>query len=147
MLYVVLTLFSVLFMGKSFSEEVAVKETQWDLRLIAYVLDDEADRDDLSAKVDMWRGELMERDVLLVCLGERQLDGYPSLDLSEEEKLLWRNVWQLGPDESYFVLIGKDGGAKALQKGDLNLRRFVLLIDSMPLRRAEMREEVAHAAR
>jgi hypothetical protein len=45
-------------------------------------------------------------------------------------------------DEAFTaVLIGKDGGVKLRQTGRLDLNRIFALIDSMPMRRQEMRQK------
>mgnify|MGYP005843435661 CR=1 FL=1 len=49
--------------------------------------------------------------------------------------------FRLTGTDPVFVLIGKDGGEKARQTGSLPLQKWFDLIDSMPMRQREMREE------
>ncbi|MBC2606635.1 DUF4174 domain-containing protein [Pelagicoccus albus] len=108
-------------------------------RLLAYVVSSEDEREALEATLESWEGELVDRDILLVSLGEIVLDTPYGISLSAEEKELWRTLWQLPLGESRFVLVGKDGGAKAFQRSGLDLPLFFELIDSMPMRIAEMK--------
>lgn len=138
MIHLILAFLSILFMWKSFASGGAIEEVQWNHRLIAYVLDDEASIELLQSKIAESRHELEDRDLLLVNLGNREIEGYPSLQLSETEKELWRNLWHFSTSETRFVLVGKDGGAKAMQGEYLDLSLFMDQIDSMPMRQAEV---------
>jgi hypothetical protein len=63
----------------------------------------------------------------------------PAVELGATEKAgVWRRLGLRGRG-AQLVLIGKDGGIKAQQsEGGFDLERLFALIDSMPMRRAEM---------
>lgn len=44
----------------------------------------------------------------------------------------------VGETRSAFILIGRDGGEKARSHGDLDLEKWFALIETMPMRRAEI---------
>ena len=44
-------------------------------------------------------------------------------------------------EKSQYILIGKDGGEKARQQGALNLVNWLDLIDQMPMRRDEIKNQ------
>lgn len=114
-------------------------------RLIAYVLSDESQKTALEQAAQQWDWEIADRDIMMVNLGEIEIETKHSFPLSAADKQVWRNMLKLGLDENRFVLVGKDGGAKAFQKDELNWQLFFDLIDQMPMRRAEM-EANYHAA-
>lgn len=89
------------------------------------------------------RAEVLDRDLLVIDVSpeKRFLDG--AVRPSEEAITEIRKRFSLSPsddDEPVFVLVGKDGGAKARQTGELDLDRFFALIDTMPMRKREMRQ-------
>ncbi|MBK1880061.1 DUF4174 domain-containing protein [Pelagicoccus mobilis] len=107
-------------------------------RLIAYVLSDETQKTSIEEMARKWEWEISDRDILMVNLGDIEIDTEHSFKLSTEEKQLWRQLWQLDLEESRFILVGKDGGPKAFQRNELSWQLFFDLIDEMPLRKAEM---------
>lgn len=119
----------------------------WEHRLIAFVLSNEADRVAVEEMVKGYANEIAERDILFVNLGEIDIESDYSVSIGAKEKELWRTFWGLGTDESRFVLVGKDGGVKATQRDLLRMNLFFELIDEMPMRRAEMREQTASVKR
>lgn len=107
-------------------------------RLVAYVLADETQKAAIESAIQNYAWEITDRDILLVNLGEIEIETQHALELDESEKAAWRKLWQVGLDETRFVLVGKDGGAKAFQKDAITWQLFFDLIDTMPMRRAEM---------
>jgi hypothetical protein len=114
---------------------------QWKNRLILASVPSSEGVDPLAVVLSTNRSKLDERDLVVinVSLGSAQIPGTVRLDprqtniLREEFKL---NASKTTPS---FVLIGKDGGEKARQTGDLNLPLWLDLIDEMPMRRDELK--------
>jgi hypothetical protein len=80
-----------------------------------------------------------ERDLLwfLVTSGECKDNAGSLLDSAARSSLReWILSWERSPTE--VRLVGKDGGTKA-RHAELDLPRIFALIDSMPMRKAEMR--------
>lgn len=139
MIHLLMMAISLLFWWESAVPGEVVREARWEHRLLAYVVTSEAEREVFENALAGAREELADRDMLLVNLGEIELRGFDALVLDAAEKSMWRELWRMDVDSSRFVLIGKDGGAKAFQRDRLDVRQFFDLIDTMPMRRAEMR--------
>lgn len=139
MIHFTLMIFSFMFgwQASAMSGE-QVKSARWEHRLLAYVVTSEDERSGLETSLGEFRDGFEDRDLLLVNLGEIELEGMASIDLDEEEKEFWRRYWDFDLQETRFVLVGKDGGAKAFQRTELDLALFFDLIDTMPMRRVEM---------
>lgn len=118
---------------------LALERVQWKHRILAYVVSSDSERVEVEQSLQRWSAELVDRDMLLVNLGDIELETPHSLAIGPDEKALWRQHWNIDLTESRFVLIGKDGGAKAFQKEQLDVTQFFELIDTMPMRAAELR--------
>lgn len=141
MIHMILVLISILMWWKPAVGASVVEESRWEHRLLAYVVTTEEQRLAIESVIKRWGPELADRDIHFVSLGGIDLEVERSLGISDGEKQMWRDLWNVDLAESRFVLIGKDGGAKAFQRGTLDLPRFFELIDRMPMRRAEMRKK------
>ncbi|MDQ8187025.1 DUF4174 domain-containing protein [Pelagicoccus sp. SDUM812002] len=142
MIHLIFALLSMIFHWQSFGSGSAagsLESAQWKHRVLAYVVASDTQRDEIERTLESENAELVDRDLLLVNLGEIELETRHSLEMGPEEKKLWREFWDLGLSESRFILIGKDGGTKATQRDNLELEPFFNLIDLMPMRRAELR--------
>ncbi|MCC7178910.1 MAG: DUF4174 domain-containing protein [Acidobacteria bacterium] len=86
--------------------------------------------------------DLLARDLLIVPVGDLPHPGdllQPAVELGATERSGVRRRLGLYGRGAQLVLIGKDGGIKARQsEGGFDLERLFELIDSMPMRRAEM---------
>jgi hypothetical protein len=86
--------------------------------------------------------EVLARDLLIVPVGDLPHPGdllQPAAALGATERSGVRRRLGLQGRGAQLVLIGKDGGIKARQsEGVFDLERLFALIDSMPMRRAEM---------
>lgn len=117
--------------------------TGWDHRLIAFVVSSEEEGLAMEEIIELNSEQIADRDLLFVNLGNVEVSTDHALDIGPSEKEAWRSLWGLASSESRFVLLGKDGGVKAFQGGELQLGLFFDLIDTMPMRRAEMRDRTS----
>lgn len=143
MIYLIIVLVSFLFQGQPVVGSSAggtLNSVKWDHRVLAYVIASESERASIERSLDRWSYEIEDRELLFVNLGEIELETRHGMAISSEEKVMWREFWNMELSESRFVLIGKDGGAKAFQKGQLLIPLFFDFIDAMPMRMIEMRE-------
>jgi hypothetical protein len=135
----VLTLLFFAQMFTSAQDSKILKAHQWKHRLvIAHVVDADA-----RAVAESWKqaqdGATMRHLKLVDVSAEPiQVDGSVRPDKAEME-VVRGSVGIESPDQSVFVLVGKDGGIKARQQGKLDLNAFFALIDAMPMRQREMR--------
>jgi hypothetical protein len=119
---------------------------RWKHRLLlVYVPDTESGRATLQsfrASLDDRMEDVLDRDVLIVPVGDLPQPGdvlRPAVDMDAPGRSHLRRRFGLQGPEAQLLLIGKDGGMKAQQSGPmLDLDRVFELVDSMPMRRAEM---------
>lgn len=103
----------------------------------------------VERSVDALRCELVERDTDVRMVDISELPDTSTTATSESrdnERILFELVKLRGSERPDFelVLIGKDGGVKARTSDPNALEDFLALIDSMPMRRAEMRSKGSH---
>jgi len=83
--------------------------------------------------------ELNDRDLVVLNLGEDfDLKLVEKISVKQRQELRERYSFTADQKTSKFILIGKDGGQKAMQENQLALAAFFALIDTMPMRKAEM---------
>ncbi len=91
--------------------------------------------------------ELKSRSVLYVPIvpeGHNQpipSSKVPTARLSEDELAAMRHRFKVEPPEFLVILIGKDGEEKLSNKSPVTVDQIDRLIDSMPMRKIEMRPE------
>ncbi|NNF34712.1 MAG: DUF4174 domain-containing protein [Saprospiraceae bacterium] len=82
--------------------------------------------------------ELKDRDMIIIHIQDDHLYSFPqSLNLDSKEVT---NYFGFEKNNSYVILIGKDGGIK-LNKASTSCNEIFDLIDSMPMRQSEMRKK------
>jgi hypothetical protein len=116
---------------------------RWKSRLImASVTTGEA-RVQLTAALAANRAAIDERDLIVVDVSPEsaRLPGTVRLDPKQTTALRERLKLSARETNAVFILIGKDGGEKARQRGPLKLANWFTLIDGMPMRRDEIRRQ------
>ena len=96
----------------------------------------------LEKQIAREKAELADRDLRIFHVGEipKRSPGYAT-KLSETESSTLRARLGFSGEKLQLVLIGKDGGVKRRQSGDqIGLESLFALIDTMPMRRQEMRK-------
>ncbi|MBK1831935.1 DUF4174 domain-containing protein [Verrucomicrobiaceae bacterium R5-34] len=112
---------------------VTLEKYQWKKRLIlSYPIDAQAWAEQLKS-VRAHYAKMEERDLVMLRLDAEM----QSFSAAERKALIVK--YQLSPGSH--VLIGKDGGEKARQQGALDLKPWIQLIDTMPMRRNEMKKD------
>ena len=119
---------------------------RWKHRLlVVYVPDTEAGGATLRtfrASLENRMQDVLARDLLIIPVGDLPRPGdalRPAVDVGAQGRSNVRRRFELEGPEVQLLLIGKDGGMKARQSGAmLDLERVFEVIDSMPMRRAEM---------
>ncbi len=81
---------------------------------------------------------MKERDLLRIALfpSSATVDGQPDKRFVPAEL---RRRYGVGEGQFRVLLVGKDGGVKRVDKGPVAMRDIFALIDTMPMRQAEMR--------
>ncbi len=113
---------------------------QWKNRIIVVSADQQSE---LEKQVAIFRNTneaFKERDLILVTLHKNQIniDGQEASDISAAQL---RDYYNLPTQGFRVLLIGKDGGTKLSSSSIVEHQKIYNLIDSMPMRKAEMRKE------
>ncbi len=114
---------------------------RWKNRLFIVSFASEEARAETAATLAANRAKLEERDVKVIDLSPGAVGIPGTVRLESAQTSALRDQLKLSGAATTFVLIGKDGGAKARQSGTLELARWFEFIDSMPMRADEMRRE------
>ncbi len=112
-------------------------------RLIVISLPEGSSAEKLTKTLAMNRRQIEERDLKIIDVSEGRHRVATALRLSHGQTHAIRRQLGLGAGEArqVFILIGKDGGEKARCHGILDLEKWFVLIDGMPMRRAEIRDQ------
>lgn len=136
----ILYLVQYLFFMTSFAsaEPNPLGSFRWDYRIIL-VAAPVAEVEDIANELKEAKAGINERDILwFVFGGESFATNYTESLAKGFEKTVSDNYFKKSGKKREVRLVGKDGGVK--EKADnLDLERLFALIDSMPMRRAEMR--------
>ena len=116
---------------------------RWKSRLIVASVPTGEARDQLTAALAANRAAIDERDLKVVDVSPEpaRLPGTIRLDSKQTTVLRERLKLNARETNAVFILIGKDGGEKARQRGSLKLASWFTLIDGMPMRRDEIRRQ------
>ena len=147
--FLTLALFSAVMMFGALSSSAdpdPLSAYRWKHRLLVlYVPDTESGRATLRnfrASLDDRMEDVLDRDLLIVAVGDlpRPDDVLrPAVDVGAPGRSHVRRRFDLQGQEVQLLLIGKDGEMKARQSGAMiDLERVFELVDSMPMRHAEM---------
>ncbi|MEJ2225867.1 MAG: DUF4174 domain-containing protein [Syntrophobacterales bacterium] len=93
----------------------------------------------LSREVDQNLDGIRDRDLLVFRVLSEGLSLLGPQEISPEEAARLRRRFGISPGAFTVVLVGKDGGVKLKRSGQIALSDIFGLIDSMPMRRREMR--------
>lgn len=116
---------------------------RWKNRVIVLYLPDQAYRKPVTQAIAAQREGLRERDLAIIDASSQAagIPGVIRLDAVQTAKLRSHLKIDKNTKSPVFVLLGKDGGEKGRQTGELNLADWFALIDRMPLRRDEIRKQ------
>jgi len=116
---------------------------RWKNRLIIASVPSKEDRDHLVALLISHRANLDNRNLVVidVTLGTELIPSTIHPDQEQTNMLRQRFKLNSAKKTSQYILIGKDGGEKARQQGALNLANWLDLIDEMPMRRDEIKDQ------
>lgn len=104
---------------------VQLSHYKWKNRVIVAYPEGEAEWKELQDSLKREQHGIAERDLIIIDWSM----------LSDADKELLKAK---GLKKGVYLLLGKDGGVKAKQKGKLDFAKWFALIDSMPMRKQEM---------
>jgi len=116
-------------------------------RLILVSMPKGSSTDKTAAALVTHRAKIEERDlkVIDVSEGTHRIPAAVRLPAGQTNPLRKQFKLESGNKQPIFILIGKDGGEMARQTGDLNLEKWFVLIDGMPMRKQEIKDKAGAA--
>ena len=96
-------------------------------------------KNEFEGKLD----ELEDRDVIVIELLEAGRRTMGELPLTNTQQSFLRTEFEVPVDDFAFILIGKDGTVKLRSKQTVLSGDLFALIDSMPMRKEEMRRKAS----
>jgi hypothetical protein len=122
--------------------ELKLEDYRWSNRVLLIIADDMTDSDYQKAIeiLKKRRSEIEERDMITILITGQHLVGVDQAAAQVMDTKAAMEFLGQGPAGCRTVLIGKDGGVKLDRAGSPDLEEIFALVDSMPMRRREMRE-------
>jgi len=121
----------------SFLQANPLSSYKWKSRIIVMTIT--TDKAAVKAALKDERADLSDRDLIVIDVSPKSTALKNTVRPSKTSIENLRSRLSLSGDRNQFILIGKDGGVKSRQKGSLSLKKFFALIDTMPMRKQEMR--------
>lgn len=115
-------------------------EYKWKNRIIVASMPGGDGQKEAAAALRKHKLAIADRDLIVFDVTPARMRTAGMKRLPEQKTKVLRDRLSIG-DEPAFVLIGKDGGVKSRQTGTLDLEELFALIDTMPMRKEEMRKK------
>lgn len=97
--------------------------------------------DALQKSIAIEQAEVADRDLVVFEILESGPSRMDLTDLDSQVAQSLRDKFDVRGDQFAVILVGKDGGIKLNQQDETRLDDIFGLIDSMPMRREEMRQK------
>ena len=120
-----------------------LSQFQWKNRLLLLFVPDASAQeyiDQWDALHQRWAA-IVERDLLVISVFEEDGGDLDGEEISEDEADNLRQRFRIKPGWAATVLVGKDGTQKQSYPMPAKLDQVFALIDSMPMRQREQRED------
>ena len=116
---------------------------QWKNRLLFLFAPDRSHPfyDHLYSQIVEQKSEVEDRDLVVFSVLLRGSSQMNTTAIDRQEADSFRDRFKIPPNEFSLILIGKDGGIKLRRNDQVDLAEVFELIDSMPMRRNEMRQK------
>jgi len=125
--------------------ELDLDQYRWKNRLVLIFAPSNADDYYLKQKKELAgkAHELEDRHIIIFELLESGKSTIDKLSLSDEQQSYLRQEFEVPEEDFMFFLIGKDGTIKLRSNEVVSTADLFALIDSMPMRREEMRRKLS----
>ncbi|MBX2822122.1 MAG: DUF4174 domain-containing protein [Rhodothermaceae bacterium] len=122
-----------------------LNEYRWKNRLLVVFAEQEATPayQTLATEIKSLRAEFEDRNMVLISAFEDGKGTAAERALSSEDVDQLRETFGVNPGSYRAYLIGKDGGIKREGGPEIRLQDVFSLIDTMPMRRSEMRQKAS----
>jgi hypothetical protein len=97
--------------------------------------------DSLHKSLSAQKAEVADRDLVIFEILESDPSSMNSKHLASEAALSLRKRYKVNQGEFAVLLVGKDGGIKLNRQNETRLEDIFALIDTMPMRREEIRQK------
>jgi hypothetical protein len=118
---------------------VTLNDLQWKHRIIITLSNDPEMSDSLRQQLQDRTSEIDDRDIIFFLISPASVISNSEYLLSLEDQADLIRDYYRNPEQLKVLLIGKDGGVK-MEADKFDLDSIFRLIDSMPMRQREMRE-------
>ena len=118
-----------------------LKEYRWENRLLVVFAEQSTTSayQVLITDIDRLRDDFDDRDMVLISLFEKETSIAADRSIDKDIADQLRQKFEVKPGSYRVFLIGKDGGIKRKGGSEVSLQDLFGLIDTMPMRRNEMR--------
>ena len=123
--------------------QIDLDKYRWKNRLVLIFASSREDSNYLKQKsaLEGEAHELEDRDIAVIELLETGRSTMGALPVADEERSVLRRGFEVPADGFCFIPIGKDGAIKLRSEQPVRSRDLFELIDSMPMRKEEMRRK------
>jgi hypothetical protein len=102
---------------------------------------DNANYQALTQQIEQERAEIKDRDIVILHLISQGRSFLGEQPISEKSARDIRQRFQPNSEVMTVVLVGKDGTEKVRKTGLVDITSFFPIIDAMPMRQREMRQQ------
>ena len=129
--------------SSSHAQSFDLQEYRWKNRVLVVFAEQETTTDyqSLVREIEELSDEFSDRDMVLVSLFEQGTSLADGVPISVEDTRRLRDQFDVAPGDYVIYLIGKDGGIKQQGGKGMRINSLFALIDTMPMRRSEMRKK------
>lgn len=140
MLYFMMLLFHLVNFDQATSRLNPLSSYQWKNRILII----SGDSYEMQSCYQLYKKEkekIKDRDMKLIYISPSMIQTFPYTPDIEAIKANIISHFAIHPDKGETILIGKDGGVKLRKPIPVSTSEVFDLIDSMPMRQAEMRKK------
>jgi hypothetical protein len=130
--FILLAIFS-----NSFGEEITLDNLKWKNRVVLFFPDSTKSE---NLDFDFLKEELQDRKLVYFIFNEDEVLSNSDFTFSSEHKNSITSKYRMGYTKNCWVLIGLDGGVKVKKEGNLDWDFIFRTVDSMPMRKSEMKK-------
>ncbi|MEK6479935.1 DUF4174 domain-containing protein [Catalinimonas sp. 4WD22] len=140
-IYLIITMLSMA--NPALSQEIQVPGSyHWKNRILLLFSSNQGDMFQQQAEIfDAKRTGMKERDLVLFYIKHDTVEAPDGKKYEKKAAEQLRKQFQVADDAFSVILIGKDGTQKLKQEELLSTDKLFAIIDAMPMRKREMRED------
>ena len=142
-IFSVICIKGILWAGDDLMTDFDLESFRWKNRLVL-LFDASLGTNNFVSQMALLEGEetgMADRDLILITLPERGASRLGQSFISEDAASKLRQKFQVETGRFLLILLGKDGTVKLRASEPVSASRLFALIDSMPMRREEMRRK------